>query len=307
MDTPEKKPKHLVPPKAQIPLIVIGIPLLIFAMLRMAKDMGWIQSLPHAKQAAAKKAPETSSPGAATTTTGTPTEPSQPPIAAMGPRPGGPAPSVDTITLPPNKDPLTELHPTTTPSPGAAPGSKPVSPPPTIPNNPPPLPPPLPAPVSTTPFPSPTTGGSAALPPTMRPRPAQRPLPAALAASYPVVRRGGGPLPPASVSLVGTISGKSRSLAVVRRSDTQGAHGRYVRPGESLDKEGNRIKAIGSGEITVVGRGGMRELALPPPQSSATATSTARPVKGKPVRVVPPEEASPAPTPVPEEASSTPQ
>jgi len=309
MNRPEKKPKHLIPRRAQIPLVVIGIPLLVFAMLRMAKDMGWIQTVPKAKQAVAKKAPEAPTTGGATTPASGPTQPSRPSGMVAGPTglgPGVPAPSVDTIALPPNKDPLTELHPATTTPPGAAPGVKPP-PAPTTPRNPPPLPPPLPAPVSATPFPSPTTGGSAALPPAMTSRPAQRPLPAALAVNYPLVRRGGGPLPPASVSLVGTISGQSRSLAVIRRAGAQEARGRYVRPGESLDREGNRVKAIGSGRITVMGRGGTRELGLPPPQSSATSASAAKPTKGQPRKVVPPEEASPAPTPVPEEETGSPR
>ena len=50
MDTQEKKPKQLIPQKAQIPLILIGVPLLLIVCLKMAKDMGWISNVPHAAQ-----------------------------------------------------------------------------------------------------------------------------------------------------------------------------------------------------------------------------------------------------------------
>ena len=295
MERSDKKPRHLVPPQAQIPLVIIGIPLLILAGWRMARDMGWISEVPKAKKAEVAKAPGTAGTGVVATPAGTP---APAPGSTFGgpmaptPRGAGGAPTLETIALPAGKDPLAELNPSAAP-PGGAPPGKPTPAPLSAPRNPPPLPPPLPAPASAGSFPSPMTNKTAALPPEMRgapgPAPAAPLLPEALAVRYPLLRRGGGPTSAPPVALVGTISGKDRSIAVIRRSDAGGAHGRYVRPGETLDREGHQIKSIGSGTVTYGGRGGTRQLALPPPQSKAAPAPTA---KGKPP-AKPAEEPSP--------------
>lgn len=267
MDTPKKKEsKDLIPKKAQIVLLIVGIPLLAFASLRFATTMGWIGGPPKAKTDIVKKddqpkpAPDVGAP-----------KPAPPGTRLSGPgrtRQGG-APDLESIQLP-DRDPLADLG---GPRPAASPGGtttpggpKPPTPPSTPPSAP-PLPPPLPTPTSTGPFPSPVTGGATALPPAMVVRrPQERGLPPALAASYPLVRRGGRAPRTASVSLVGTISGPQGALAVVRPADAAGAPGRYVRPGQPVDgRGGEEVKAIAPGKVTISNRGRTQELSLPTP------------------------------------------
>jgi hypothetical protein len=289
METPDKKSKSVIPRSAQIVLIIVGIPLLLFFGFRMAREMGWISTVPQARRVAKAKP----TPGAQPTT-GAPAGTTQPTAVAPPPRPG-PTKVADLgkIVLPPGRDPMADLRaapaptpPGTPPGGPAGPARAPSAPPPVLPS---PLPPP-----SVGPFPSPTTTGPAvALPPQMRPaQPAPRPLPPALAVSYPIVRRGVPSRAP-SVALVGTISSKSRSLAVVRSTDTEGARGRYVRPGESIDRQGHQVKTIGPGTITLSGRGGSRQLGLPgPPSTTGPGAGKGKTPAGGGI-----EEASPSPSP----------
>jgi hypothetical protein len=289
MDTPEKKPKVLVPRQAQLPLLILGAPLLVYAGLHMAKQMGWIQDVPKAKVVAAKPGGSGATPGgAATAGAGAAQRATPTPMApGAGPMRGRAAqPSVDSISLPPGKDPLAPLGAAQpTPATPASPPAKPVGPPPRAPGklpSPPPLPPPIPAPSVKGGFPSPTGSAAAALPPEMAPpktAPAPRPVPAALAVGYPILRRGsaGVAAAPPPVELVGTISGPAGSLAVVRRTDSAKAQGRYVRPGESLDRAGDQVQDIGQGTVTLGGRGGTRRISLPPPKSGASTTKPSPP------------------------------
>jgi hypothetical protein len=247
MKTPKQKPKDLIPKKAQIALLVIGIPLLLFTVVRFAGQMGWIGGPPKAKRVVQKKDDQKPKPDGDAAPTGK--TPAPKPVRVGGKR--REQPDLDSIELP-ARDPLGDLRLAQQPTPPepATPGQ------PTPPgaasaaaSGPPPLPPPMPAPPSAPGFPSPVAGARAALPPAMvAAQPIERGLPPALSASYPVLRRGGRVAQAPPVSLVGTISGPQGSIAVVRSAEG-GAPGRYVRPGQ----------------LTLGGRGRTHELSLPSP------------------------------------------
>jgi hypothetical protein len=280
MDTPKKKKKSrdLLPKKAQIVLLVVGIPLLIFSVVRFSTTMGWIGGPPKAKRVVQKKTDkpkDTPKPGAA--------EPAQPGPTAAAPVSGPKAgpPDLDSIELA-ARDPLADLPAS---GPGPAPGQpSPPRPggapaPPAQPSGPPILPPPMPTPGSTPAFPSPVTGEAPALPPEMVvSRPVERGLPPALSASYPILRRGGRAARSASVSLVGTISGPQGSLAVVRSAGSAGAPGRYVRPGQRVSGQtDDEVKEIGPGKLTLKSRGRPHELSLPAPRSETSEAAGSTP------------------------------
>ncbi len=260
----ESRSKDLIPKKAQIVLLIVGIPLLIFSGVRLATTMGWIGGPPKAKKVVQRKEDRPKPPPEAGAPK--PDTPGTTPATPRRTRRSG-APDLESIELP-ARDPLRDLGspPSEAPA-GATPGAAKPPAPPSPPPSPPPLPPPLPTASATGPFPSPVTGGEAALPPAMVVRrPTERGLPPALSASYPLLKRGGRAPRTASVSLVGTISGPQGSLAVVRPSNATGAPGRYVRPGQTISGPGGEeVKAISPGKLTISTRGRTQELSLPTP------------------------------------------
>jgi len=290
----QKKPKDLIPKKAQLVLLILGIPLLVFTGIRFSTTMGWIGGPPKAKKVVQKKEDGPKKPPQ-----GTPAK--SPDTGTPRPAPVGTpreAPDLDSVSLP-DRDPLADLG-KAAPGPDARPGptEPPVAPPrPPTPDS---LPPPL-LPAITPPFPSPVTGAAAALPPGMVPTQPREPgLPAALAASYPMARRGGRASRSPSVALVGTISGPQGSLAVVRPADSSGAPGRYVRPGQKVGGQGGaEVEEITPGKLTITGQGRKQELSLPipgPEPESTTAlperpaTEPITPVVGGSTGISPPTE-----------------
>lgn len=265
METTEKKPKSLIPKKAQIPLVLVGIPLLLYVVWSTANQMGWIGRPPHAKPVQAAKQPAGGAPGgAATQPTATPAPTTPTPARAPGaaPRPRAP---IDLSTLrAPSRDPLAELgaQPTPPKPPGPGPAPSGTTKPP------PPIPEPTATAAGTGTFPNPTTGLPGPVPPGAMPLVAPvtfqpRPLPPALGATYPMARRGtraeaGSP----SVTLMGTISGSRGSIAVVHPGET--ARGQYVAPGQTVSGVGSRVESIEAGKVKLGGRGGARELLLRP-------------------------------------------
>ncbi len=270
MDTPkQKKSKDLIPKKAQIVLLIIGIPLLVFTGIRLSTQMGWIGGPPKAKKVVQKKKDDPKKPPK-----GTPAKPAD--TGTPKPAPAGvprEAPDLDSVS-PPGRDPLADLA-TAAPGPGARPGPAEPSAVPPRPSTPDSLPPPIPLPTATPTFPSPVTGGAAALPPGMVvSQPREPGLPAALAANYPMVRRGGRASRAPSVALVGTISGPQGSLAVVRPADLSGAPGRYVRPGQKVGGQGGaEVETITPGKLTITGQGRKHELSLPTPGPKPDSTT----------------------------------
>lgn len=283
MDTPkQKKPKDLIPKKAQIVLLIVGIPLLVFTGIRFSTQMGWIGGPPKAKKVVQKRQDAPKEPPKSTAAkpgdTGTPK-----PASVGAPRE---APDLDSVSLP-DRDPLADLA-GPAPGPGARPSPAGPSAGPTPPSTPDSLPPPIPLPAAASTFPSPVTGSAPALPPGMvATQPREPGLPAALAASYPMVRRGGRASRAPSVALVGTISGPQGSLAVVRPADSSGAPGRYVRPGQKVGGQGGaEVEEITPGRLTITGQGRKQELSLPTPGPEPDS-ATARPEPSATERITP--------------------
>ena len=279
METTGKKPKSLIPRKAQIPMVLVGIPLLLYVLWSTSVQMGWVGGPPHAKPVQTAKQPAGGATGGATAapTTGPTTAPTSSPSSATPPthRRGGPATDLNTLRAP-SRDPMAELgsqpappRPPNVPPPPEPATSKPATPPPAI-------PPPTAAPPAVG-FPSPTTNVPPAIPPGATPMvtPAAalpHPLPSALGASYPMARRGtraeaGSP----SVTLMGTISGSRGSMAVVHPGEA--TRGQYVSPGQTVYGAGARVESIEGGKIKLGGRGGTREILLRPRPASTSAKS----------------------------------
>jgi hypothetical protein len=270
MDTPQKKKasKDLIPKKAQIILLIVGIPLLIFTVVRVGTQLGWIGGPPRAKEVVQRKEDKPKPPEAT----------SKPEPAEAATRPAGPGkpavadlPPLESIELA-DRDPLADLNPPP-PKPGesapATPAGSGPGPAPSEPVSRPPLPPPTPPGAGS--FPSPMPGEAPALPPAMAAlQPRERGLPPALSANYPLLRRGRRAPRTASISLVGTVSGPAGSIAVVRPVGSEGAQGRYVRPGQTVAGGGEEVKAIGPGKMTLKNRGRTQELSLPAPGSQTT-------------------------------------
>ena len=275
MEATEKKPKSLIPRKAQIPMILVGVPVLLYVMWGTATQMGWVGKPPHAKPVQTAKQPAEGPGGPAAAHPAGPTATATPtPGPAPGPR-GRAGPATDLSALrAPSRDPMAQLGtPATPPKPPVTPPPPGSAAPPQV------LPGPTSTPGATGEFPSPTTGAPPAIPPGALPMPVTlqaRPLPSALGASYPMARRGtraeaGSP----NVTLMGTISGSRGSMAVVHPGET--TRGQYLTPGQTLAGVGSRIESIEGGKVTLGGRGGSRELLLrphheaPPPKPEAAA------------------------------------
>jgi hypothetical protein len=287
-----RKSRSIIPRKAQVPLVVIGIAGLLYVAWNTANTMGWIGKPPRAKAPVTAKQPSHPSGETAATQPSSASTAAAPPVVR---RPTGPAKNLDSIR-PPARDPMTDLRATATaPTPAtptgplATPPAPPATPPPAAASTGPPLlPPPMPGGAQPG-FPSPVTGPGA-VPPAVPagPRPPVSPphaLPAALTSGYPLARRGTHEqAAEPQVTLVGTISGNRGSMAVVHPGDS--ARGQYVKPGQTVAGGTTRVESIEAGRIKVSGQGGAHELSLrPPPSAAQPKPEAAAPGGLKPPRV----------------------
>ena len=284
-----KKPLTVVPKQAQIPLLIIGIPLLLYVGWSFATQMGWIGGPPHAKRPVTVKKPAgATQPGSTAGTRPGETAEATGPGARPGTKQPQPVANLDAIRAP-ARDPMAESGAAAgppasgpkPPGPSATGGTAPRVPPPTNP----PLPPPM-APAGG--FPPPTTGPRApgAAPPvfTAPAAPPVHSLPGAFGVQYPIARRGTLPASrPTPVELLGTISGSRGTMAVVHRTDTSSPRGVYVREGDAVGGDAHRVESISPGKMKLSGRGGTRELTVrprpsspPPPAESAPAATQTR-------------------------------
>lgn len=270
MEEAPRAPKSLIPKRAQLPLVIIGVIGLLVVLWDTANRMGWIGGPPRAKapKSESKTADTTGGATASQTQPGSSTPQPASTQAPIRPRQGAPT-DLDTLR-PPARDPMAQL---TTMAPPTQPAPKPAiqtSPPRT--SEAPPLPPPMPTPGhAASEFPSPLTAQPA---PSAVPKPAAlvapspQPVPSALARAYPMARRGSRETAPSSnLTLVGTIHGSRGAIAVVHPNDSPRGH--YLRPGETLYGGRERVEAIGAGKVHISGGAGERELTLRP-RSTAT-------------------------------------
>jgi len=246
--------KSVIPKNLQLPLLIVGTLLLLFAGYRFATQMGWIGAPPTAKTATATGEPSEQAPSVAE-------DPGTAPVVAR-PLVDDGLPDLASIRLGP-RDPLADLvpEPKTPETPPA--GDTTVSGSTLTPGPPPPLPEPIRGPGSGD-FPSPT--GDLLGPPVFVDEsvPAGPPLPPALATAYPQVHRGSRTAVKAvPVALLGTISGPNGAIAVMRQTDVAGGRGAYVRPGEEVGRTGHHVDEIGAGRVKVRGGGRSHELTLP--------------------------------------------
>jgi hypothetical protein len=281
-----KKGKSLIPKSAQIPMLIAGIPLLLYVIWSTATQMGWIGKPPHAKppetvRAAREPAPTSGGPagGAPGNATPAPT-PGGPAVPGVPAGPIGPAAIADLDSIrAPGGDPMVAIDaqpagPAPKPLPTGTTGG-------TAPRPPPPPSEPLPAPIAppTGSFPSPTTGPAPpAAPPSMAaavaPAAPVHRVPGAFTIQYPLARTGAGSTrKPAPVELVGTISGSRGTMAVVHRPGSSAARGTYVREGDALAGSSQRIRSIQPGKVELSGRG-PRELTIRAPRPPEPAGPT---------------------------------
>ncbi|HJN18211.1 MAG TPA: hypothetical protein QGH10_22110 [Armatimonadota bacterium] len=246
--------KSAIPKKLQLPLLLAGIPLLLFVGYRFATQMGWIGGPP---EAVVRETPDE------------PSEQPEPVVEDPGTTPAVVRPVTDddlpelaSIVLGP-RDPLADLVPEPkTPEPPAA-GDAIVSGSTVTPGPPPPLPGPIPGPMVGD-FPSPTGGPLG--PPVLVNRPVQTgpTLPPALTTAYPQVHRGSRAAAKAApIALLGTISGSNGAMAVLRQTDVAGGRGAYVRPGDEVGRTGHHVDEIEEGRVKVRSGGRSHELILP--------------------------------------------
>ena len=262
---PERK--ETIPKKAQIILLVIGIPLLLYAVLSAAKSTG-LMGGPKIAAKPASKAKGTkagsAAGGAATTTT--------PGAAAAGTSPGPEETKLPDTPLADIqlavRDPFSSPDLVQAPPPTAPPGSGPRRPgggpsgprPPVI--KPPVIKPPAGgAPPPTTggtnpPETTPPANGGQQTPPT--PAATRPPVPAiaSLAELSPALRQPafrGRQRNEQGVRLVGTVRGAQGSVAVLSDTSGTGRTSRYVQPGDVVGERGREVKAVGAGEVTLTG------------------------------------------------------
>jgi len=259
--------KETIPKKAQIILLLVGLPVLLWAMVYMVKAMGWVGApkvvARTAKATKSQPAGGGQSGGASQATPG----PVKTPDAAEETRlPDTPLAEILLAVRDPFSSPDLTQPPPTTPGPGPGRGPRTQGPTGTKP----PVIQPVRPGATGGQFPSPTGGGT---------KPPQTPVPANQVQTTPAPAPTAQSAPPLSplaslaqgspalqqpafrgrrrteqgVRLVGTVSGPQGSVAVMSDSAATGRTSRYVEPGDRVGALEREVETVEAGEVTLSG------------------------------------------------------